>query len=93
MKHCLACGQDKETASYPKDKSRKDGLYVYCKECCSARTRNKRPPVSGMVQPLPKTLRDTKRQRMIAKHGISIVEVMESGDGCFADLRDLCLLP
>ena len=32
-KICRKCLIDKELSFYPKDKNRKDGYYVYCKEC------------------------------------------------------------
>lgn len=32
-KICSKCNLEKELVNYPKDKNRKDGYYVYCKEC------------------------------------------------------------
>lgn len=38
-KGCRCCGEKKEIGSFGKDNSRKDGHYVYCKECCAEKRR------------------------------------------------------
>lgn len=35
MKKCTKCGVEKELSEFCKDKRRKDGRYVYCKDCVS----------------------------------------------------------
>lgn len=37
MKRCPRCGQMLLEAEFPKDRSRKDGLSVYCRLCCKER--------------------------------------------------------
>lgn len=39
MKLCIKCNIQKEISFFCKDKSRKDGLYVYCKECANNQGR------------------------------------------------------
>ena len=34
MKTCSRCELNKPASEFRKDSSRKDGLYVYCKDCC-----------------------------------------------------------
>lgn len=33
MKYCSCCHQKKPLSEFNKDKSRKDGYYIYCREC------------------------------------------------------------
>ena len=39
MKTCPECKEEKSFTDYHKDKSRKDGLYVYCKPCTNFLTK------------------------------------------------------
>ena len=39
MKRCPTCGNDKPLDAFQTDRSRKDGLCVYCRECSNARSR------------------------------------------------------
>lgn len=39
MKICPHCSQEKELSDFPKDKSRKDGRYIYCKICTSLKSK------------------------------------------------------
>ena len=39
MKICKCCNLEKPSSSFIKDKTRSDGLYVYCKECNKERRR------------------------------------------------------
>lgn len=41
MKTCTKCNKEKELSDFPKDKSRKDGVYIYCKLCCAEIQREK----------------------------------------------------
>lgn len=38
MKKCTRCGETKPLDGFHRDKSNKDGLYVYCKVCACAKT-------------------------------------------------------
>lgn len=78
MKTCPKCGKEKHVADFPKDKSSKDGLYSYCKECCSSRSRNTKPTVYGNMLTRKKARDKTIHQALIVKHGIAVVEAMES---------------
>jgi len=42
LKRCPKCRKEKETEEFHKDKHRKDGLYVYCKSCCTDQQRQHR---------------------------------------------------
>jgi len=42
LKRCPDCRQDKPLSEYGKDSHRSGGLYCYCKECATARTRKRR---------------------------------------------------
>lgn len=46
MKHCKACGLEKPTTEFHKDRSKTDGLNFYCKPCARERTNRfaSRPP-------------------------------------------------
>ena len=39
MKTCTKCNQDKDNQAFPKDKSKRDGLHSYCKDCHRACNR------------------------------------------------------
>lgn len=41
MKKCPTCLQEKELSDFPKDKSRNDGRYIYCRDCVSAKEKEK----------------------------------------------------
>jgi hypothetical protein len=38
-KKCIKCGEIKPYAAFPADRGKKDGLFVYCRECNCALTR------------------------------------------------------
>jgi hypothetical protein len=40
-KFCTSCGEDKELTCFYKNKARKDGLDVYCKECSKKRRKQR----------------------------------------------------
>ena len=42
MKTCASCKQDKEHSEFHKNRSRKDGLNPYCKDCCSEKATVRR---------------------------------------------------
>lgn len=44
MKICSRCRQEKPLSEFTKDKSRKDGLYLNCRECERERYRNRYKP-------------------------------------------------
>jgi len=39
MKRCTTCDEEKELIFFTKDKSKNDGYYSKCKECCSKKTK------------------------------------------------------
>lgn len=41
MKKCSKCLQEKELYDFPKDKSRPDGKYIYCKSCVSNKSKER----------------------------------------------------
>jgi hypothetical protein len=82
MKRCTTCGKEKLEAEFAKDKRKKDGLDTRCKKCAIARKNKYQPLVVGRVQPRRKTISDTKRQNMIVKYGLAVVEAMEATEGC-----------
>lgn len=56
MKKCPCCNIEKEESEFHKDKKRKDGLFVYCKNCVSI--KNKKSYQNKLVEN-----RDLKRLR------------------------------
>lgn len=80
MKRCTTCGKEKPEAEFAKDKRNKDGLDSRCKKCGVARKNKYQPLVVGRVQPRRKTIADTKRQRLIVKYGLAVVEAMDATD-------------
>lgn len=40
MKTCICCKIEKHESNFTKDKNRKDGLYVYCKDCNRIKRKN-----------------------------------------------------
>lgn len=44
IKYCSKCNKTKSVKCFQKDKSRKDGYYLYCKECESIRKRKSYDP-------------------------------------------------
>lgn len=53
-KQCRRKGQRLRLSEFPVDRSRGDGLYVYCKECCRRRSYSGRPK----RDPIPKVAGD-----------------------------------
>jgi hypothetical protein len=39
MKQCLKCNENKNVEEFYKDKSKKDNLTIYCKDCCKSKER------------------------------------------------------
>jgi len=40
MKRCFRCGRQKKLDSFGRDRSRSDGLNVYCRECANRKSRD-----------------------------------------------------
>ena len=78
MKKCTTCNEEKEPKEFAKDKRKKDGLDARCKKCSKARTHKYQPLVTGQARPRQKTRKETLRQQLIVKHGLAVVEAMES---------------
>jgi predicted outer membrane repeat protein len=55
MTKCLRCKETKEDICFSKNSSRKNGLLIYCKECCKKRPKS-RPKVSLVGQRFGKLL-------------------------------------
>jgi NAD-dependent SIR2 family protein deacetylase len=81
MKRCTACAEEKPESDFAKDKRRKDGLDSRCKKCGTSRTRKYQPLVHDQIQPRTKSISNTKRQNLIVKYGIAVVEAMEDSGG------------
>lgn len=64
LKKCPDCGEYKPISEFHKDRFRKDGLRVYCKECSN---RQKREEASRPEQKLKKKIRDKIYQTAKAK--------------------------
>lgn len=47
MKLCSACGKSKELTEFNRDRSRDDGLYVYCKDCRKEYRQKNRDSISA----------------------------------------------
>lgn len=82
MKKCSRCGEEKPIEDFPRDKSRKDGLFVYCRKCVSANSRKYHPVVTGCRKPRSVVMKAKSRQDMIVKYGIAVVEAMDSIKDC-----------
>ena len=86
LKRCSTCKIEKTTECFHKSKDRKDGLYSVCKECKSAQDKRGAMKRSVGLQ-TPSVIRDRdvavkkyKRQSMVVKYGLDIVEVLETLD-------------
>lgn len=86
MKKCTKCGIEKSFTDFPKDKSRKDGHYSYCKSCNSRNAKSYYEGRKGEILIYQKEYRakneayikEYKAKRYLTKqYGISESEVTE----------------
>jgi hypothetical protein len=55
-KKCITCGETKPTDKFTKDKSKKDGLCIYCRDCDSKRQYNYRMQNDAPFDESPKLI-------------------------------------
>lgn len=70
MKTCIRCEQDKPAAEFWRDKTTKDGMRIYCKECCREIAREDyRRHRNARIAGVQKSIRKVKQEVFSAYGG------------------------
>lgn len=81
-KVCNTCLDEKALSEFHKNCNNKDGRIGKCKVCVSVRQKLDYKPVTGNRRPVGVARRETDRQRLIARHGIAVVEALDGLGDC-----------
>jgi 5-methylcytosine-specific restriction endonuclease McrA len=68
MKLCKKCNETKELSCFSKDKTRKDGLQPYCKECTSKYKKKHRTENAKKISEYQKEYREKNKQSLSKYH-------------------------
>jgi hypothetical protein len=86
---CRRCQQIKLLSEFPADRRRRNGLFVYCKECCTANTKS----YHNEAQTTPEGRARNRRKRwlaMLRSHGMTeagYLSLLEAQGGVCAICR------
>lgn len=81
-KVCNTCLDEKALSEFHKNCTSKDGHVGKCKACTKDQYKKDYKPVTGNRRPVGVARRETDRQRLIARHGIAVVEAMDGLGDC-----------
>ncbi len=90
MKNCARCSIDKEPSEFSKDKSRKDGLHSYCKDCHKVYWKNKPKDERYRANRVK-----ANRKQKCKRRGITVKQyeqMLKEQDGLCAICEKICLV-